>query len=74
MSTLDWTGPVWLARLTDHKTVHHGEERVLVFGPQAQAILLNYLTAKPSNRLFKISRRWYGHSVAAACDERGIAR
>lgn len=65
MSMLDRSGPVWLAHLTDHKTAHHGKERVLVFGPQAQAILLKYLTAKPSNRLFKISRRWYGHSVAA---------
>jgi len=74
MAMLDRSGPVWVARLMDHKTVHHGKERVLVFGPQAQAILLKYLTANPSAKLFKVSRRWYGYSVAAACEELGIPR
>ncbi|MDB5346823.1 MAG: site-specific tyrosine recombinase XerC [Schlesneria sp.] len=71
-SMIDRSEAVWLARLKDHKTSHHGKERVLVFGPQAQLILRKYLSVHPSARMFKIRRSWYGHSVRAACEGLGI--
>jgi integrase len=69
---IDRSDVVWLSRLKDHKTSHHGKERVLVFGPQAQVILRKYLSVHSSARMFKIRRSWYGHSVRAACEGLGI--
>lgn len=36
---LDMSGPIWLYRPAKHKTAHHGHERVVYLGPQAQAVL-----------------------------------
>ncbi len=40
---LDRTGEVWQYRPESHKTEHHGRERIIFIGPQAQGILLRYL-------------------------------
>jgi integrase len=40
---LDRSGEVWQYRPASHKTQHHGRERVIFIGPQAQALLLAYL-------------------------------
>src|SRR5262249_4072716 len=64
---LDRSRQVWLARLTDHKTIHRGKERVLVFGPKAQLILQRYLKAKPDQRLFAITTDGYRRAVTKAC-------
>ncbi|MBA4104971.1 MAG: site-specific integrase [Pirellula sp.] len=40
---VDRSGDVWLYRPESHKTQHHGRERVIFIGPQAQAVLLRYL-------------------------------
>ena len=40
---LDTSGTVWSARLNEHKTAHHGKERVIQIGPQAQAIIRPFL-------------------------------
>ena len=40
---LDRNADVWLYRPESHKTQHHGRERVIFIGPQAQAVLLRYL-------------------------------
>lgn len=40
---LDRSGEVWTYRPADHKTQHHGRDRVIFIGPQAQGILLRYL-------------------------------
>lgn len=38
----------WYTDLTHHKTAHHGKPRRLIFGPQAQAVLAEFLpTEKP---------------------------
>ncbi len=37
------SGEVWEYRPQSHKTQHHGRERVIFIGPQAQAVLLRYL-------------------------------
>lgn len=44
---LDMSGPVWTATLAQHKTAHHGTERVIYFGPKAQKMLRPFLDARP---------------------------
>lgn len=46
---IDKSASVWVATLSQHKTAHHGRNRRLYFGPQAQAILIPYLTNRPAN-------------------------
>lgn len=40
---IDRSGPVWLYRPSQHKTQHHGHDRVVPLGPRAQAILGSFL-------------------------------
>jgi integrase len=40
---VDTSGDVWLFVPESHKTEHHGRQRVIVIGPQAQDILRKYL-------------------------------
>ena len=40
---VDRSGDVWLYRPAEHKTEHHGRDRVVFLGPRAQAILRPYL-------------------------------
>ena len=57
---LDRSNPAcWLYRpgsdqgpLGEHKTAHHGHERMIFIGPRAQEILLPYLGAKPDAYCF----------------------
>jgi integrase len=49
---VDRAGDVWQFRPTSHKTEHHGRERVIYIGPQAQAVLLPYLLRDPSTHCF----------------------
>jgi integrase len=65
---------IWVADLADHKNRHRGKERFLVFGPKAQLILTRYLSANPSERLFRVARATIGNQVKAACDELEIER
>jgi integrase len=51
---LDRSGAdVWLFRPGSHKTQHHGRERVVAIGPQAQAILLKYLARSADDYCFQ---------------------
>jgi hypothetical protein len=49
---IDRSGPVWVYRPESHKTEHHGIERVIFLGPQAQEILKPFLFRDPSAYLF----------------------
>lgn len=40
---IDTSGEIWVYRPGTHKTEHHGRERVIFIGPQAQEVLLPYL-------------------------------
>jgi integrase len=40
---LDTSGEVWLYRPQEHKTEHHGLDRVVAIGPRAQEVLRPYL-------------------------------
>ena len=45
---IDRNGDIWKYVPFEHKTQHHGKERVLPIGPRAQAILTSYLIEKES--------------------------
>jgi len=49
---VDQTGEVWLYVPAEHKTEHHEKNRVIVIGPQAQAILLRHLVRAPKAYCF----------------------
>jgi integrase len=47
---LDTTGEVWKYKPKQHKTAHHGKERVIFFNKDAQAILQEFMTTeRPMN-------------------------
>ena len=50
---IDQTSDVWLYQPGSHKTEHHGKERVVFFGPQAQEILLRYLARASEDYCFQ---------------------
>jgi len=49
---IDRSGEVWVYRPSRHKTQHHGAERTIPLGPQAQAILTPYLNRAPDSFCF----------------------
>ncbi len=67
-------GDVWMAELADHKTRHHGQRRILHFGPKSQLILSGYLSADPEAKLFRITRAAYCRAITRVCDEAKIER
>lgn len=64
---LDRNGEVWRAEVSNHKTRHKGKTRTLFFNRAAQAILLRYLKADPTAKLFDIRRDSFGAAVKRAC-------
>ncbi len=49
---IDTTGAVWLYRPESHKTEHHGIERIIYLGPQAQKFVLPFLNRADDAFLF----------------------
>ena len=47
---------VWTYRPESHKTEHHGRDRIVFFGKQAQCILLSYLARDPAIVLLSPNR------------------
>ncbi len=65
---IDRTSDVWVARLKDHKTMHHGKQRALVFGPQCQAILKRHIRPDGRLRLFPIERETFSNRLKRGCE------
>lgn len=40
---LDTSGTIWIYRPADHKTSHHGHDRLIPIGPQARSIIARHL-------------------------------
>jgi integrase len=56
---LDRSGTIWVYRPSEHKTEHHGKDRRIFLGPQAQAVVRPWLRANPSEYLFQPKEvRW----------------
>ena len=49
---IDTTGAVWLYRPESHKTEHHGIERSIYLGPQAQKFVMPFLNRADDDYLF----------------------
>ncbi|MBI5863720.1 MAG: recombinase XerD [Planctomycetes bacterium] len=65
---LEMSGDVWTYRPARHKTEHRGHERVIYFGPKAQAILRPWLREALGEYVFSPARareRRYGELRAA---------
>ncbi len=60
---IDRTGDVWRADLAKHKTAHHGKERVILIGPQAQESLRPWLRPFEPDRPIFSPRRADGRSA-----------
>lgn len=69
---IDRSENIWTARIDNHKTAHHGKDRVLYFGRPAQLILSRYLSADPEKRLFEVRRDTYSKAIAATCKKLGL--
>jgi integrase len=57
---VDTSARVWAYRPASHKTEHHGRERIIFIGPQAQAILRPYLLRETSAFCFASSAEFVG--------------
>jgi len=49
---IDRSGEVWIYRLSDHKTAHHGHQRRVFIGPRAQKVLAPLLLRDPDAYCF----------------------
>lgn len=49
---IDMTGTVWLYRPQLHKTAHHGHQRCIAIGPQAQQVVRPFLKLNTQSYLF----------------------
>ncbi len=67
---LDMSGKVWLYSPTTHKTEHHGHERPIYLGPQAQEIIRYYLKADLSAHLFSPSESEHQRSTKRRADRK----
>lgn len=43
LSEVNRSGDMWLYQLSQHKTTHHGKQRVIPLGPRARAIITSFL-------------------------------
>ena len=50
---IDTAGPVWIYKPQRHKTQHHGHERTIYLGPQAKAVVQQFL--KPDTQAYLFS-------------------
>jgi integrase len=67
---IDKSGSVWLAVLADHKTEHHGRERTIYIGPEAQKIIQPYLGN--SRNVFTRKPAAYRAAIGKACIAAGV--
>jgi len=65
---LDTTGRLWLYKPASHKTAHHGHERTIYFGPQAQEVVGPYIRPNLKEYLFRPvdSEAWRREQASAA--------
>jgi integrase len=65
---VDRSGEVWQAMLVEHKTAHHGKDRTIFIGPQAQDVLRPFLLRPSDAFCFSPteSAEWWREQRAAA--------
>ena len=73
---IDRSDSVWVYRPTEHKTEHHGHERMIFIGPKAQEVLAPFLLRAPDAYCFspqesEAARREVGHESRLTPDNCG---
>lgn len=66
----DTSGKVWRATIRDHKTAYYGKERVLYFGPKAQALVKDFMGDRPLDACLFSPREAETERYANAKDHR----
>jgi integrase len=62
----------WIYRPVHHKTEHHGRDRIILIGPQAQAILLKWIAKAGRGKLFAYKKRdGYRQAIMRAAKRAG---
>ncbi len=70
---IDATGDVWKAALPQQENALRGNERSLLFGPNAQQILKCYLAeTNAQDRLFPVSGAGIQHAIYRGCHRAGV--
>ena len=69
---IDRSGDVWLYRPPQHKTQHHGKQRIIALGPQAQAVLTKYLFLE--GEFFHTPQQLTANRFAEPARERSLRR
>lgn len=74
LGDLDRSGLVWIYRPGSHKTEHHGRGRAVPLGPQAQAVLRDFLPRECpgcglSDRPYRLGWNWEA-GVCGPCSDR----
>jgi integrase len=81
---IDTTAALWEYRPSSHKTEHHGDDRVIMLGPRAQAILREFMADRPVDSfLFSpkdvprgtaafYTKEAYNRAVTRACKRAGV--
>ncbi len=75
---VDRSEAIWIYRPRSHKAQHHGKDRVIPIGPQAQLLLRPFLPDFPdmlvfrNNRRRMISRNSYEQAIKTACRKAGV--
>jgi integrase len=67
------TGDDWIYRPATHKTEHHGFERIIAIGPQAQALLAPYLDRAPESYCFSPKELMEQRRRARVCGNAGAS-
>lgn len=64
---IDRSQDVWVYRPSSHKTEHHGKEREIYIGPEAQSVLLSYLLRPSDSHCFSAfeSKEWFREQATA---------
>lgn len=53
---LETTGAIWFYRPQQHKTAHHGHQRIISIGPKGQEVLKPFLSTDLESRIFSPRR------------------
>ncbi len=56
MADVDATGPVWVYKVAQHKTAHHGRDRLVPLGPKAVAVVKEFAPDDPADFVFSPTR------------------
>lgn len=70
---IDRSGKVWLFKPTEHKTAHHGHDRIIAIGPRAQKLLTPLLGHRLDGYVFAPTEAEGRHGAHASREHYDVA-